>query len=144
NNGGSHTAVASRDKHKPNQEGTRTLGEINLNLSLRDSGATNHGVIPRLLSTRAEAMTISGLVARDQQMLDLDFAANRAAVLSGNLSQYRIVHFATHGLLDSQRPELSGLLLSLVDENGRSQDGFLQVHEIYKLNLPADLVVLSA
>ena len=49
-----------------------------------------------------------------------DFRANRATATSAELSNYRIVHFATHGLLNSQHPELSGLVLSLVDENGRS------------------------
>jgi len=60
------------------------------------------------------------------------------------MAKYRIVHFATHALLDSQRPELSGIVLSLVDEHGRPQDGFLRLHEVYNLNLPAELVVLSA
>ena len=54
------------------------------------------------------------------------------------------MHFATHGLLNSEHPELSGLVLSLVDQQGRPQDGFLQLQDIYNLNLPADLVVLSA
>jgi CHAT domain-containing protein len=60
------------------------------------------------------------------------------------LSQYRFLHFATHGLLNSQQPELSGLVLSLVDEQGQPQDGFLRAHEVYNLKLTADLVVLSA
>ena len=64
--------------------------------------------------------------------------------MSDELSRYRIVHFSTHGLLDSRHPELSGLVLSLVDETGRPQEGFLRLHEIYTLRLNADLVVLSA
>jgi CHAT domain-containing protein len=47
-------------------------------------------------------------------------------------------------LVNSQHPDLSGIVLSLVDANGRSQDGFLRLHEIYNLRLRADLVVLSA
>src|SRR5205814_10361889 len=73
-----------------------------------------------------------------------DFKANRATATNTDLSQYRIVHLATHGLLNSQHPELSGVVLSLVDEQGRPQDGFLRLHEIYNLKLSADLVVLSA
>jgi CHAT domain-containing protein len=46
--------------------------------------------------------------------------------------------------LNSRHPELSGIVLSLVDEQGRPQNGFLRLHEIYNLELPADLVVLSA
>lgn len=54
------------------------------------------------------------------------------------------VHFATHALLDSKNPELSGLVLSMIDRKGRPQDGFLRLHEVYNLKLNADLVVLSA
>src|SRR5207245_9343015 len=54
------------------------------------------------------------------------------------------VHFATHGFLDSQHPELSGILLSMFDETGEPQDGFLRAHEVFNLKLPAELVVLSA
>jgi len=54
------------------------------------------------------------------------------------------VHFATHSLLNNQHPELSGVVLSLVDEQGEPRDGFLRLHEIYNLKLNADLVVLSS
>ncbi len=64
--------------------------------------------------------------------------------MSPELGSYRIVHFATHGLLNNSNPELSGIVLSLVDEAGRPQDGFLRLHDIYNLKLGADLVVLSA
>ena len=63
---------------------------------------------------------------------------------SPDLGRYRVIHFATHGLLDSRHPELSGIVLSMVDRNGNPQDGFLRLHEIYNLRLNADLVVLSA
>jgi CHAT domain-containing protein len=73
----------------------------------------------------------------------LDFHANRAAATSPELSHYRIVHFATHGLLNATHPELSGLVLSLVDRQGNDQNGFLPTQAVFDLNLPADLVVLS-
>jgi CHAT domain-containing protein len=73
-----------------------------------------------------------------------DFKASRATATSLELTQYRIVHFATHGLLNSEHPELSGIVLSLIDEHEQPQDGFLRLHEIYNLNLPAELIVLSA
>jgi CHAT domain-containing protein len=72
------------------------------------------------------------------------FQANRAAAISEELGRYRIVHFATHGLLNGEHPELSGLVFSLVDEDGKPQDGFLRLHEIFNLRLPADVVTLSA
>lgn len=74
----------------------------------------------------------------------VDFEASRATALSDRLGQYRVIHFATHGLLDSAHPELSGLALSMVDESGQGQDGYLRLNEIYNLRLNADLVVLSA
>jgi CHAT domain-containing protein len=60
------------------------------------------------------------------------------------LGDYRIVHFATHGLVEASRPELSALALSLFDAQGKPRDGFLRLYEIYNMNLRADLVVLSA
>ena len=73
-----------------------------------------------------------------------DFKASRALALSGALSGHRIVHFATHGVVNSDRPSLSALILSLVDERGARQNGYLRLHDIYNMRLDADLVVLSA
>jgi len=98
----------------------------------------------RLGSSREEATAIAGLADRRHSLIALDFGASRDLVLSGQLESYRVVHLATHGILDSQRPELSGLVLSLVDPEGRRVDGFLQLTDIYNLKLRADLVVLSA
>jgi CHAT domain-containing protein len=60
------------------------------------------------------------------------------------IGRYRIVHFATHSLLDNQHPELSGVVLSLFDRSGHPQNGFLRLYDIYNLRLASDLVVLSA
>ena len=72
------------------------------------------------------------------------FRANRSIATSDELSKYRYVHFATHGYLDTTRPNLSAIVLSMFDEQGKPQDGFLRTHDIYNLKLPAELVVLSA
>ena len=101
-------------------------------------------VIPRLPFTREEATRVLALTPKNSSFGALDFQASRATVLTGNLSQYRYVHFATHGLLDSERPGLSSLVLSMVDAEGKPQDGFLRANDIYNLKLPAELVVLSA
>lgn len=101
-------------------------------------------LVPRLPFTRQEAERILAFVSAGDSLAALDFNANRTAAISPEIGKYRYIHFATHGYLDSEQPGLSGLVLSLVDEQGRSQDGFLRAHEIYGLNLPADLVVLSA
>ncbi len=98
----------------------------------------------RLPFSRREAEAIMELVPQGEGLLALGFKASRATAVSPELSQYRYVHFATHGLLNSEHPELSGILLSTFDEFGKRQDGFLQLHEVYNLKLSADLVVLSA
>jgi len=72
------------------------------------------------------------------------FAANRKQLFSMDLSQYAILHFATHGLLDPKRPEHSGILLSMVDDHGKKQEGFITLQDVYSLRAPVDLVVLSA
>jgi CHAT domain-containing protein len=97
----------------------------------------------RLIFSRREAEGIMQLVPGGKGRLAVDFEANHETAISAGLSDYRIVHFATHGLLNSAHPELSGIVLSLVNEKGEQQDGFLRLHEIYNLNLPADLIVLS-
>ena len=109
-------------------------------------GATDeHGHIARLGFTWLESQQILSLVSPAQRLEALGFDANRALVTDGNaLGQYRILHFATHGLLNNEHPELSGIMLSMIDERGRPQNGFLQMHQIYNLRLPAELVVLSA
>ncbi len=109
--------------------------------SAEKSGTTE---FKRLRFSREEAEAIAAMAPGTGNLKAIDFAANRATATSAGLSRYRILHFATHGLINSQHPELSGIVLSLVDEQGNAQDGFLRLHEIYNLKLGADLVVLSA
>lgn len=110
-----------------------------------DIGIASEGFfVPRLPGTRREAEKIVALVATPEHRLALDFAASRDTATSPELSQYRYVHFSTHGLVNSVHPELSGVVLSLVNERGEAQDGFLRAHEIYDLRFRAELVVLSA
>lgn len=108
----------------------------------RDTGIA--ATLPRLPATRREAATILSLVPETERKRALDFDANIAAVTDADLSQYRIIHFATHGLLNSSHPDLSGIVLSLVDKRGAPQEGFLRLSSIYNLKLPAELIVLSA
>jgi CHAT domain-containing protein/tetratricopeptide (TPR) repeat protein len=100
--------------------------------------------LSRLPYSRQEAMRIAKLAPEGRKLLALDFQANRSLVTGAALGQYRFIHFATHGLLNSESPELSGLIFSLVDEEGRPQPGVLRLSEIYNLKLAADLVTLSA
>ncbi|HKY42306.1 MAG TPA: CHAT domain-containing protein [Pyrinomonadaceae bacterium] len=107
-------------------------------------GAKGQLSIPRLPFTRWEADQILAVAPRESSMKALDFRANRSIATSDELSKYRYVHFATHGYLDTTRAGLSAIVLSMVDEQGKPQDGFLRTHDIYNLELPAELVVLSA
>lgn len=100
--------------------------------------------VPRLPGTRKEAEGILAFDRAEQTMQAFDFKANLATATSAELRQYRYLHFATHGFLNSAHPELSGILLSLVNEKGEPQNGFLLANEIYNLDLPAEMVVLSA
>lgn len=98
----------------------------------------------RLHGTREEAAAIFSLIGEDDGLAALDFEASRAKVMNTDLTQYRVVHFATHGMVDGDHPDRSGVILSLVDERGEPQNGYLRLHDIYNLKLSAELVVLSA
>ena len=127
------TGATSGAKGMPNQ----TLRALEF---IRD-GSWN---VPRLAATRQEADAIVATVPPALALKKVGFDASRAAALGSDLAQYRIVHFATHGVFDNENPGLSGLILSLYDDKGQPQDGFLRLHDIYNLQLPAELIVLSA
>jgi CHAT domain-containing protein len=128
-----------------NKQDAGPVAEREVFRSAIEVGATDaQQRLQRLIFSRREADGITRLAGARASFKALDFAANRATALGSNLTQYRIIHFATHGLLNSQHPELSGIVLSLFDEQGRPQDGFLRLHDIYNLRLASDLVVLSA
>jgi CHAT domain-containing protein len=101
-------------------------------------------VFERLPFSLEEAEAILDLARDKKTMRAVGFDANLKAALDPAIREYRIIHFATHALLHNSHPELSGIVLSLVDQSGRTQDCFQRLNEIYNLNLAADLVVLSA
>ena len=115
------------------------------NSAMRDIVAPGGTSIPRLLGTRQEAEAIMAVTPSGAGLVATDFNAGRAITMNGELGRYKIVHFATHGVVNTLHPELSGIMLSLVNVNGQSEDGFLQLHDIYNLDLSqTQLVVLSA
>ncbi|MBO0721020.1 MAG: CHAT domain-containing protein, partial [Blastocatellia bacterium] len=112
---------------------------------LRPAANLNGGEIPSLPFSEREGKEIIKLAPKNSSLLAMGFNANRSLLESHLLSQYRFIHFATHGLMNDENPELSGLLLSLYAPDGRkTENGFLWMHDIYKIKLQADLVVLSA
>ena len=134
----SRIAGKGRKEASASEQGS---GLAEVKRSAAESGVVS---LERLRFSRMEAEAISSLASDNLKLKALDFAANRAAAMNSDLGQYRIVHFATHGLINNEHAELSGVVLSLVDEQGRPQNGFLRLYDIYNLKLGADLVVLSA
>ncbi len=136
------------DRHDPRVLGGRAtagpdsgaMGDA-LTRSMKETGLSR---LDRLAASRKEAEAIATLAGPGGSWVALDFRASRAAAMGEDVSSARVVHFASHALLNSRHPELSGVVLSLVDEHGRPQDGFLQTRDVYRLKLAADLVVLSA
>jgi CHAT domain-containing protein len=125
---------------EPGAEPDPTLGQ-----ALREVSAEGRlRELPRLPFSRREAMAAAALVPAKEALVALDFEASRDRALSPDLSDYRIIHFATHSLLNDEHPELSGVILSLVDRSGRPRDGFVRLQDVYEMKLPAEVVVLSA
>ncbi|HXD29968.1 MAG TPA: CHAT domain-containing tetratricopeptide repeat protein [Pyrinomonadaceae bacterium] len=100
--------------------------------------------LARLNGTRAEADQISKLAKSSGGQADvwLDLNANEENVETRDTTKYRVIHIATHGLLDAERPQFTGLVLSLI--GNKNQDGFLRTDEVFNLKLGAPLVMLSA
>ena len=122
-----------------------TLEEAQLRSALR--GVRQTGVdsgLSRLPFTLQEAKAIMDVARAGQARMITGFEASRALAVGGELNRYRVVHFATHGIINGQHPELSGIMLSMLNERGGRENGLLQLHDIYKLDLSAELVVLSA
>jgi CHAT domain-containing protein/Tfp pilus assembly protein PilF len=130
---GAQAAAAKPVASKPSDSGAE-----------RTASGFDQAKFNRLPFTRKEALDILELVKPSDRLSALDFDASRATATKAALNQYRFVHIASHGLLNSLHPELSGIVLSMVDRAGKSQDGFLQTTDVYNLSLNADLVVLSA
>jgi CHAT domain-containing protein/tetratricopeptide (TPR) repeat protein len=103
----------------------------------------NTSSLARLTHASEEADTIAAIAPWGTTMLATGFEANRETATS-DLAQYQIVHFATHAFLDTDHPELSGIVLTSVDRAGRQTNGVMPLHEIYNLDLSAQLTVLSA
>jgi CHAT domain-containing protein/Tfp pilus assembly protein PilF len=137
--------VGAKEKTRSADPDEMDIVSLQMSRSGRETGVIDaEASFGRLLSTRREAAAISALVPERERLQALDFQASRTTALRPELGEYRIVHFATHGMLNNIHPELSGIVLSLVDKEGHQQDGFLRLQDIYNLKLSAELVVLSA
>ncbi len=100
--------------------------------------------LPRLTASKTEGDSITEIVGTRTTDAFSGFPANREQLLKTKTDDYKIIHFATHSYFNENHPELSGIVLSRFDEKGRRLDEVFRLADIYKLNLNADLVVLSA
>jgi len=110
-----------------------------------DSSAPAVGLqLARLTGTRTEAEEIAKTARTGGGQADLwmDLNASEDNVHNRDMNNYRVIHIATHGLLDAQRPQFTGVVLSLV--GNKSNDGFLRTDEIFNLRMNPALVMLSA
>lgn len=128
------------------QEDNQSGPEIaELQQSLREvSGQDGELNLSRLPSTLHEARMIVKAAPFGSTHVLTGFQANKAVAMSAVFGQHKILHFATHGIINNEHPQLSGVVLSLIDQQGNAERGFLRLPDIYKLHLNADLVVLSA
>jgi CHAT domain-containing protein len=104
----------------------------------------NPALIKPLLYSGRELASLREVVGDSQSTIAADFEASINNLFKTDLTQYAVLHFATHGFLDPKRPENSGLVLSTITPEGKAQNGFLALKDIYQLRAPVDLVVLSA
>lgn len=109
----------------------------------RSKAVSRFSNLPRLFNAKRELRTIGELTGNDAVFYS-EYDATRDNLLKADLSQYRILHIVTHGVLDTDQPELSGVVLSLIDADQRPVNGFVSLSDIYKMRAPVDLVVLSA
>lgn len=129
--------------YRPSDRAQKTPTNLNtLPASIQTLRST--ALLERLPGTRQEAEQILQLIPESQNRRQFfDFDANKVNATQLDLSQYRMVHFATHGIFDRLHPELSKIFLSTVNPQGVYQDGSLNLYDIFNLNLSAELVVLS-
>ena len=123
----------------------RSPAKSGINGSTRSAVDDGGLKLARLSFSGMEAAYIRKLAPEGQVKTALGFEATRELLESGRLADCRIIHLATHAIVDDRRPELSVLALSLVDEQGRPQSGLIGLTDLYNLPpLRAELVVLSA
>ena len=138
-----HRERVATDGKGENEEMTRTAGK---------DWAEGPSALPRLAASGREAAAVGAMFEGSTVLVGLD--ATERALDALDLTRYRAVHFATHALVDDERPERSALVLSQLDlpdalddtlAGSRVDDGLLQASEVAReWRLNAELVVLSA
>ncbi len=110
----------------------------NINREIFDAGSSQLKPLP---AANGEARMVAGMLGLDSVML-LAEGATESALKKQPLGRFRVLHFAVHGLVSTNFPDRSALLLN-ADPAG-NEDGFWQAREIARTQLNAELVTLSA
>lgn len=95
-----------------------------------------------LVFSEKEVKSIAKLFKKKLRDINTKDKAKEEYLKEVSLADYKIIHFATHGLIDDRVPHRSAVILSLDDDS--TEDGFFQAREVFNTRLNADLVVLSA
>jgi CHAT domain-containing protein len=111
---------------------------------LRMRSGTDPAKLERLVSSARESEQIRALPGLRSVDLLEGFDATRTRVLAQNLAQYRFIHIASHGFIDSEIPQLSALILGAWDRNGRVADQYVRAGDLLARTFDAEVVVLSA
>jgi CHAT domain-containing protein len=130
---------ASDDRIKP-----ATANAVAQNTDQAEQQTAGNLSLARLTHASEEADAISGVAPWGTTLVAKGFEASRETAMSPEVSKAQIVHFATHGFLNSEHPELSGIVLTMKDRNGANINGLMSLPDIYSLDLSAELTVLSA
>jgi tetratricopeptide (TPR) repeat protein len=130
----------------PSSASALAASDINPDRSLQRSPVirTRDRAPARLVHASEEADAIVATAPWGTTMVATGFAASRETAMSSAVGQYQILHFATHGFFNSEHPELSGIMLSMVDRSGANTNGLMPLQDIYDLDISAELTVLSA
>ena len=139
-----YSATDERVTGKPanNQLGSEL--EIERSALARSARSLKRNGWDRLPYTAQEAKAILTLIPPATSLQAMSFDANYDWATSSALNQFRILHFATHGFVNQEQPELSGIVLSLIDKKGNPISGHLRLGDLFNQDYPAELIVLSA
>jgi CHAT domain-containing protein len=110
---------------------------------LRSDGDLDMTDLPRLGGSLREANAIALIAGQGRTRLFLGFDASVQKAIELDWHSVAVAHFATHAIVDTALPELSGIILSNFNAQGARQDGVLWLHDIYRTPIPVPLVVLS-
>ncbi|HUS59573.1 MAG TPA: CHAT domain-containing tetratricopeptide repeat protein [Planctomycetota bacterium] len=114
--------------------------ENEVQLAMRNTLGLNANLV-RLPYSSLEARNVASVFAPQDTVLLDRRKASESRLKGMDLSVFKYLNFATHAVLDEERPEFSSIVLAQTDEE---DDGFLQMQEIFNLKLNARLVSLSA